>query len=301
MLTMSEKFSELTRLGFETAPHFSIKLGEIENTYQEITRQRAENKIGFDIDGLVLSVENLGQLEELGFSTDGKMCPKGQVALKFPADLIPVTIKEVHWSADGGAHLTPVAIFDPVFIEGAEVKRASLKSHRWLTNKSARVNLRTTQLRKEGVSANDARKLAEGTCGNHEKIGVGTKVLIKRSGGVIPVVVSVLESHPTDAPNIPTACPCCGSDVSPYGAFLDCVNADCAGKQANFIGKFLDTLEVKGLGQTTLVEYVDLAGVTLNDFFGDLEIITQKLKKATGISIPVWMKIKAQLEQARNA
>jgi NAD-dependent DNA ligase len=138
--------------------------------------------------------------------------------------------------------------------------------------------------------------LAELGAGIHPNVGVGSRVLITRSGDVIPTVSSIVENHPEDNPHLPTKCPICGSAVAENGAFIDCQNAECSGKEANRMRKFLVALGVKGLGQDSLVEYAN-AGVTLLDFFleDNFAEVERKITAAGTISLNIWCKIKVQL------
>lgn len=291
--TQVEKFTHLGALGFETPSFDTVETSEIKAFFQAATEQR--ESLDYDIDGLVFSVNQLDKLARLGFTTD-KDCPRGQIALKFPAQGSVVTIREVLWSADGGAHLSPVAIFDPVEIAGAVIRRASLKSYRWMTSRQARFDQYRAEARARGASAFEADTEANTLAGFMETVGVGSVVKIVRSGDVVPCVMGVVSNLVGD-PKLPEACPCCGSNVEPNGAYLDCVNPDCEGKVANQMRRFLVKLRVKGLGQDTLVEYAE-AGVTLLDFFADdgFATVEQKIRAKGGISLPIWAKIKAQLE-----
>lgn len=295
--TQTAKFAALTALGFDTPRHRTIATQDIASFFQDAIDNR--EALDYDIDGLVFSVESLDKLTRLGFTND-KQCPRGQIALKFPAQGSIVTIRQVVWSADGGAHLSPVAIFDPIEIAGAVIRRASLKSYRWMTSRAARLEQYRAEARAKGLSPIAAEQEALSLAGSAETVGVGSVVKIVRSGDVIPKIEGVVSNLVGD-PQIPQACPCCGSPVEPNGAYLDCSNDECSGKEANRMRRFLEKLRVKGLGQDSLVEYAE-AGVTLLDFFleDDFKTIEDKIRKHPDISLPVWRKIKAQLLAARD-
>lgn len=290
--TQTAKFAALTALGFDTPRHWTIATQDIASFFERITAER--DALDYDIDGLVFSVESLDKLARLGFTND-KQCPRGQIALKFPAQGSIVTIREVIWSADGGAHLSPVAIFDPIEIAGAVIRRASLKSYRWMTSRAARLEQYRAEARAKGLPSIAAEQEAIALAGTAETVGVGSVVKIVRSGDVIPKIEGVVSNLVGD-PRLPTACPCCGSPVEPNGAYLDCSNDECPGKEANRMRRFLEKLRVKGLGQDSLVEYAE-AGVTLLDFFADdgFATVEAKIRAKGDISMNVWAKIKAQL------
>lgn len=290
--TQLEKFDHLTALGFDTPFYRTVNRAQIAGLFSDATDTR--EALDYDIDGLVFSVNSLEKLTRLGFTSD-KTCPRGQIALKFPAQGSVVTIRQIIWSADGGAHLSPVAIFDPVEIAGAVIRRASLKSYRWMTSRQARFDQYRSEARTRGCSIADADAEAAALAGTAETVGVGSVVKIVRSGDVIPKIDGVVSNLVGD-PQVPDTCPCCGSHTEPNGSYLDCSNSECAGKEANRMRRFLEKLRVKGLGQDSLVEYAE-AGVTLLDFFADDRFATveAKIRAHGGISIPIWNKVKAQL------
>lgn len=291
MTTLIENFQMLADMGFIPAPYFTSKVADLDEHYQAITAER--ETMDTEIDGLVISVPTLDKLAAYGFTTDGKQCPKGQIALKFPATHAEVEILDVEWSAQGGAHLSPVGIITPSYMDGATITRVSLKSYSWLTSYDARLIAARQKLRLQGKDP----KLAEGIAGTKGAyVGVGSKVVVARSGGVIPTVVAVTHNTLADDPKIPACCPACGSPIRQNGAFIDCENFECKGKEANRINHFLSKLKVKGLSQTSLEEYAELAAITLADFFTDptFNNITAKLQ-GTGISLRIWEKVRRQL------
>lgn len=297
MQTQLDKFAALTALGFDTPAHAVVPREQIGQYFKNATETRAD--LDYDIDGLVLSVNSLPKLTALGFTAD-RTCPKGQIALKFPAQGSIATIREILWSAEGGSHLSPVAIFDPIELAGAVIQRASLKSYRWMTSRAARVDQYRTEARARGLSPLDAETEAQQLAGSQETVGIGSVVKIVRSGDVIPKIEAVVNNLAGD-PHLPDACPCCGSAVAQNGAYLDCTNDDCEGKSANQMRRFLVKLGVKGLGHSTLVSYAE-AGVTLIDFFqaDGFAGVEAKLLAKGDISLPIWQKVKSQLLAAQG-
>lgn len=298
MQTQQQKFTLLQSMGFDTPRHAVLPKAAIPEYFRNVTASRPS--LDFDIDGLVFSVNDLDKLEQLGFTSD-RTCPKGQIALKFPAQGTIATIKAVEWSADGGAHLSPVGIIDPIELAGAIIQRVSLKSYRWMTSRAARLEQYRAEARKAGMNPIDAESFAQAAAGSSETVGIGSVIEVVRSGDVIPKIDAVVANLLGDC-QLPEACPCCGSAVAPNGAYLDCQNVSCEGKSANQMRRFLTVVGVKGLGQATLVEYAE-AGITLIDFFqqDDFAGIEAKLAAAGTISMAVWAKIKAQLLAAQAA
>lgn len=268
--TMTERFNHLTNLGFHTPDNQRITKVEIEAYFEQKKLDR--DALDYDIDGLVFSVDNIVEMESYGI--ENKNCPRGQVALKFPAEGAITTIRSIEWSQDGGAYVVPVAVYDPIEVMGATLQRASLKSMRWMIDNG---------------------------------VGIGSQIKIVRSGDVIPKIEEVLSNDGAEAINPPTHCNYCEGPISlgtnaytgEQDANLSCANEDCAAKHAYRMNHFLDTLRVKGLGRDSLLSYANV-GVTVADFFQEnFNSIEIKIAKDASISQKIWAKIRTQLEQLR--
>lgn len=295
--TQADKFSLLTQLGFNTPNQGTIPRAALPELYEHLKAVREE--LPYDVDGIVLALPSLERQAELGWTSDRK-CPRGQIALKYPAKSGVVTIREIFVSTDGGAHLSPVAVFDPLEMQGAEIRRSHLKSFRWMTSRDARVKHFAAEHRRQGLTAEEALAQAELDAGTEECVGVGSVVEIVRSGDVIPTIKRVVSNLVAEV-TTPDVCPCCSSPVVENGAYLDCSNGECPAKEANRMVRFLTNLRVKGLGQDTLVLYAE-AGVTVLDFFlqDDFAALEAKIANRGDISKTVWQKIKAQLVEAQK-
>ncbi|MBF0526466.1 MAG: hypothetical protein HQK56_15395 [Deltaproteobacteria bacterium] len=261
MKTMQDKFEALQALGFKT-PRFGV-IAKVNTPflYEIITKER--ESLDYEFDGIVFSVNDLKKLDTLGVTND-KNCPKGQIALKFPSKGEIALIKEIEWSFEGGLYASPVAIFDPIEIEGANIARASLKSHEWM--------------------------LAN-------KCGIGSLIKVVRAGGVIPRTDEVITT--SEDYNIPEFCPHCDSKVYVVGARLACSNSSCCAKEAHRILHFLDAGKVKGLGFSTALDYTK-NGITLEEFAKKRVLNSQAFRDqvfSLGISTVVFDKIKSQLNQ----
>jgi DNA ligase (NAD+) len=301
--TMQEMFDTLMGWDFEVPEHGVINIDVIPEFYELNIQARDAKNV--DVDGIVLSTNDLGLLKSLGFAQ--KKAPKGQIALKYPAQGETTIIRAIEDSTDGAEHLSPVAIIDPIELSGAIITRVSLKSYRWMTSRAERISYYREQLRKgvikidipEGLSFTQIRKLYSDKtiefAGTEECVGVGTVITVERSGDVIPTIRTVVSNLVAEI-KLPTHCPCCGASVIENGAFLDCENEMCHSKIANRINKFLKVGRVKGLAQKTLVEYAD-AGIDLIDFLRkDWSGIENKIRDHGVSSLVVWRKVKKQLD-----
>jgi DNA ligase (NAD+) len=115
------------RMGF-TTPFFTSLNGtdQIEDVYQQYIESSREN-LDYDIDGLVVEVNLTSQAEALGMLNNR---PKGAIAYKFPHAMADTILRDVLWQVGNTGRITPVAIFDPVVLDGAKITRASLANSR---------------------------------------------------------------------------------------------------------------------------------------------------------------------------
>ena len=121
--TKLEELSLARALGFQT-PHHALCPGltRVENIYQRYIKS-AREKLDYDIDGLVIEVNDVSVAEDLGLLNNR---PKGAIAYKFPHDQKETELEDVIWQVGNSGRITPVAIFKPVDLAGAKVSRASL-------------------------------------------------------------------------------------------------------------------------------------------------------------------------------
>ncbi|MBI4912803.1 MAG: NAD-dependent DNA ligase LigA [Acidobacteria bacterium] len=189
-------------------------------------RERRD-QLAFDIDGLVIKVQDLALQEQLGY-TD--RVPRWAIAYKFPATQATTTVREVTWQVGRTGKLTPVAELDAVEVAGSTVRRATLHN----ADELARLGLR-----------------------------LGQRVFIEKGGDVIPKVVSVVPGEREDGPlpEVPEACPVCGGRVGKDDdaeVAVRCLNAECPAKLAARIFHLgsRPALEVEGLGDALVDQLV---------------------------------------------
>jgi DNA ligase (NAD+) len=191
--------------------------------YQQTVREQ----LPYDIDGLVVEVNDLGYLLELGIGSDNR--PKGARAFKFSAvTRETVAVRRID-QVGGTGRITPVAEFRPVRLLGAEVSRASLYNQDYI-----------------------------------KQIGfdVGAKILVARANDVIPRVVSVLQPTGTIS-KPPTHCPECGTPTEWDGKFLICPNIyECPAQTEGRIKQWIRELNILGWGDVLIERLVSEKLVT---------------------------------------
>ena len=204
-------------LGFRRPPLRSLAKGftEIQEVYEEMVDKRD----GFDmmLDGMVIKVNEVEAQEEMGYTVK---TPRWSSAYKFPAVEKITTIKDIILQVGRSGAVTPVAIVEPTHIEGVVVERASLHNFDEIDRKDIRL---------------------------------GDKVIILRSGDVIPKIIKVLV-HERQANSLayvrPKNCPVCASELLDEGALTKCQNLQCTSRVVNSIIYFASKacLNIDGLG-----------------------------------------------------
>jgi len=179
-------------------------------------QHRARDDLDYEIDGVVIKVDDLAACDELGATA---RAPRWAFAYKFPARKEETTVRDIVVQVGRTGRLTPVALMDPVEVGGVTVSRASLH------NPSLIADL--------GVD-------------------VGDRVRIKRAGDVIPDVVEVLDDDGDGHFEFPAACPACDSPVERDGPMAFCTGGlTCPAQRERSVEHYAsrDALDIEGLGE----------------------------------------------------
>ena len=224
-----KRMALLESLGFKTVDRIWIDSpNEIESAVKEFSDRVSHYYI--PVDGLVLCYDDLKYVEEGGITSHHVV--RGGIAFKWTDESKITTLRKVEWSC-GINSITPVAVFDPIDIDGAVIRRASL------------------------VNVSELKRLGIGNPGK-------TEIEVVRANMIIPKVIRVISRRGGDI-DIPVTCPACGRPtviyVSPAGIqILKCTNTECPAKElkkyARFVGK--TGLDIEGLGEETLKELISL-------------------------------------------
>jgi DNA ligase (NAD+) len=183
-------------------------------------QQSKRGQLDYEIDGLVVRLNDMASQMALG---EVDNCPKGAVAFKFAAMTRESVLRKIEWQVGATGRITPVAIFDPVRLIGAEITNASLYNIAYI---------------------------------NGLGLDVGATIVIARAQDVIPRVAAVRKGTGTIAPP-PNQCPCCGGDVQMDGEYLICVNsAECPAQAVGRIKRYLSVLNVKEWGEVLIEKLV---------------------------------------------
>ena len=208
----------LEQLGFvvNSKRILAENIDEIWNFIQEVGQER--DNLSYDIDGVVIKVNDLASQEELGFTVKA---PKWAVAYKFPAEEKEAQLLSVDWTVGRTGVVTPTANLTPVQLAGTTVSRATLHNVDYIAEKD---------IRKDDM------------------------VIVYKAGDIIPAVLRVVESKRVSEEklDIPTNCPSCDSDLLHFEdeVALRCINPRCPAQIMEGLIHFAsrDAMNITGLG-----------------------------------------------------
>ena len=216
------QFLFLKEQGFETVEYRMVTAADVVETVGWFEERIAQNPVPSD--GLVLAYEDIAYGESLG--TTAKF-PRSSIAFKWADELAETTLREVEWSASRTGLINPVAVFDPVELEGTTVSRASVHN----------------------VSI--VRQL---------KLGIGDRIAVYKANMIIPQIAENLTQ--SDSLKIPDTCPVCGGPAKICREndteTLVCVNPDCDAKKLKAFALFVsrDAFNIDGLSEATLEKFL---------------------------------------------
>lgn len=238
--TYTETLARLRQLGFRTNPLSTICRG-IEKVIS-LCMDGADKRhtLSYDIDGMVVKVNDLRSQEKLGFTVKD---PRWAIAYKFPAEKVKTVVEDIFVGVGRTGVLTPTAILQPVRLAGSTISRATLHNEDYIMEKDIRI---------------------------------GDRVIIHKAGEIIPEVISVLieERNGSEKPFImPEQCPECGGDVVRESgeAAHKCVNKHCPAQFEEKLIHFAsrDAMNIEGLGPAMVAVLLDAGLVNdVADFYG---------------------------------
>ena len=214
--------THLEQLGFVVNPKriLAENIDEIWDFIQEVGQER--DKLPYDIDGVVIKVNDLAGQEELGFTVKA---PKWAVAYKFPAEEKEAQLLSVDWTVGRTGVVTPTANLTPVQLAGTTVSRATLHNVDYIAEK--------------GIRKDDT-------------------VIVYKAGDIIPAVLRVVESKriSEEKLDIPTNCPSCDSDLLHFEdeVAIRCINPRCPAQIMEGLIHFAsrDAMNITGLGPSVV-------------------------------------------------
>ena len=262
----SDGMDWLDKKGFQTVQRKFVNAENVEKTVREFEKNIPNNP--FATDGLVLTYDDIEYSRSLG--TTAKF-PRDSIAFKWADETAETTLKEIEWSASRTGLINPIAVFDPVELEGTTVERASLH------NVSIVENL---------------------------QLGLGDTITVYKANMIIPQVAENLTK--SNNAEIPAVCPVCGGKTQIVslrdGKALKCINMDCPAKKlmgfVHFVSR--DAMNIEGLSESTLEKFINAD--TLVDFADIYSLSKHKdtLVGLEGFGEKSFENLMSAIEKSRN-
>ncbi|VAW33262.1 DNA ligase (NAD(+)) [hydrothermal vent metagenome] len=270
--TQTEELEYLAILGLPVNhEHKHVTSVEDAFAYWEKWQGPEREKVDYQIDGIVIKVENISQQEKLGYT--GK-APRFAIAFKFPAEQVTTIVEDITFQVGRTGVLTPVAHLKPVLVAGTTVARATLHNEDFILEKDIRI---------------------------------GDTVILQKAGDIIPEIVQVLPEFRTGKEKkwtFPTHSPLCGGDGRieriPGESARRCATrgsyAEQKRKLAHFAGK--SALDIDGMGTKTVSLLLENA--LISDFDDFFELTKDELLTLPGFKETSVRKLIAAIRNART-
>lgn len=237
--THYEALSYLKELGFKTNPNSRLvkDVDEIIEFINEMTKKR--NELSYDIDGIVLKVNNIKDQIELGFTAK---YPKWATAYKFPAHEVLTKLEDIIFTVGRTGQVTPNAVLDPVIVQGSTISRATLHNEDYCIMKDLKI---------------------------------GDIVSIRKAGDVIPEVVEAKKERRTGLEKefvMTKVCPICGSELLKTDGVVGsyCVNQKCPARNIESLCHFVSRacMNIDGLGDRIIEDFYNFGLIkTYSDIY----------------------------------
>lgn len=265
----SDDLYEIALLGFDVVRSKTIQTKEgILDFIKKIEEER--DFLDFEIDGIVLRVNSNLAFDKMGSTSHH---PNGAVAWKFESEKKTTILRGIEWNVGRSGILAPVALFDPIHLGGATVKRASLFN---LTHIIDRL-----------------------------KLTMGATIMVAKNNDIIPYVVSVIAPGSTKI-EFPKVCPSCENELiitkseSSGISNIYCMNDECVGKNKETLTNFCVGLGMKGINESIISTLISNKIISnMIDIF-DLPSKVQQLLEIEGFSSKSIKNLITTIESARK-
>ena len=261
-----QQFLFLKQQGFDVVEYKRVTEENLQDTISCFEEKIKSYEIPSD--GLVLTYDDIAYGDSLGMTAK---FPRNAIAFKWQDEIRETTLLEIEWSPSRTGLINPVAIFEPVELEGTTVSRASVHN----------------------VSV--LRSL---------KLGIGDKITVYKANMIIPQIADNLTG--SDTLEIPACCPACGGKTEirqvKEGASLYCTNPLCAAKKiksfAHFVGR--DAMNIEGLSEATLEKFIGKGFIhTYTDIY-HLDRFQSEIVEMEGFGVKSYQKLISSIEKSRK-
>jgi len=260
------RLSFLESLGFEAVQRMPVTAANVVDAVADYEKRIADYEIPSD--GLVLTYEDVNYGASLGRTAKS---PRHSIAFKWADETSETVLREIEWSASRTGLINPVAIFDPVELEGTTVSRASVHN----------------------ISI--VKEL---------KLGIGDRVTVYKANMIIPQIAENLTK--SGNLSIPAKCPVCGAPTEiralNEAESLYCTNPECAAKQIKTFSQFVsrDALNVEGLSEMTLEKLIDMGFIKEFDDLFHLDRYRERIVNMEGFGEKSYANLIESVKTASN-
>lgn len=252
--------------GFTTVEYYMVTRDTVEDEVAKFSSKISEND--FPSDGLVLTYDDIAYGRSLGRTAK---FPRDSFAFKWQDEIRGTVLREIEWSPSRTGLINPVAIFDPVELEGTTVSRASVHN----------------------ISIMEELEL-----------GIGDKIEVYKANMIIPQIAENLTR--SGVKDIPCKCPVCQGETKirqvGNAKALYCMNPECQAKHVKSFALFVsrDALNIEGLSEATLEKFISRGYIhTFADIF-HLDQYKEKIQKMEGFGEKSYKKLTESIEKART-
>lgn len=273
ILSWGQRMDYLEKLGFQTVEHRFIENPtsvNIQKKIDEFTQKVTHKKQPFPVDGLVITYDDT-QYASTG-SVTGHHATRAGYAFKWQDEYAETVLDHIEWSC-AASTISPVAVFQPVELEGTTVQRASL------------------------CNISECERLGIGDA--------GTKLQVIKANKIIPKVIKITEK--VGVLNIPDKCPVCGAEahvvLSESGTKkLHCSNADCTAKQLKKFARFVskDGINIDGISEQTVSTFINHGWIRDYADFYHLKDFAYQITSLDGFGKKSVSKLLESIEKSRN-
>lgn len=252
--------------GFTTVEYYMVTRDTVEDEVAKFSSKISEND--FPSDGLVLTYDDIAYGRSLGRTAK---FPRDSFAFKWQDEIRETVLREIEWSPSRTGLINPVAIFDPVELEGTTVSRASVHN----------------------ISIMEELEL-----------GIGDRIEVYKANMIIPQIAENLTR--SGVKDIPCKCPVCQGETKirqvGNAKALYCMNPECQAKHVKSFALFVsrDALNIEGLSEATLEKFISRGYIhTFADIF-HLAQYKEKIQKMEGFGEKSYKKLTESIEKART-
>lgn len=264
IMNISESFDYLQELGFDVVEHEYVTKDNVE----ELIKKYIPENYDYPVDGMIFEYDDYLYGKSLGETAHHTL---NMIALKWSDNLYETTLTDIEWNTSKSGLINPVAVFDPVDLDGAITTRATLHNISYIEDL---------------------------------ELGIGDTIQIYRANMVIPKVHENLTR--SNIWKLPDKCPNCGGEVEVHNEngskTLHCMNDDCPakllGKLTHFVSK--NAINIDGLSEQTLQKFIELGWLKSFIDIYHLSDHKEQMYKLEGFGTKSVDKLLDNIEKSRN-